>query len=285
MLDQLQPLNEYESIRRTWDETTQRWWFAVVDVVQVLSDATDPSRYWADMKRRDESGQLLALCEKFPLKSRKNNRTYQTECADQRGILRIIQSIPSPKAEPFKQWLAMTGSRRLDEIQADPLEAERERYRLAGYDEDWINARIGSITTRNQLTDEWQERGVQEGREYGILTNEIHKGTFDNLSVQGHKELNGVKKGNLRDHMTPLELAFTILGEASTIEEIREADAQGFDENKQAAQKGGQNAGVARRSFEQASGRPVISDQSYLESRKKLKDNQEPDSPDSELPF
>lgn len=117
------------------------------------------------------------------------------------------------------------------------------------------------------------------------MTNEIHKGTFDNLSVQGHKELKGVKKGNLRDHMTPLELAFTILGEASTIEEIREADVQGFDENRQVAQKGGRNAGIARRSFEQASGRPVISDQSYLESRKKLKDNQKPDSPDSELPF
>ncbi|MCA9933472.1 MAG: hypothetical protein KC415_06085, partial [Anaerolineales bacterium] len=172
--------------------------------------------------------------------------------------------------EPFKQWLAMTGSRRLDEIQADPLEAEREKYRLAGYDEAWINARIGSITVRNQLTDEWQSRGVQQGQEYGILTNEIHKGAFDNMSVKEHRELKGVKRGNLRDHMTPLELAFTILGEASTIEEVNEADAQGFEENKKAAQKGGQNAGVARRSFEQASGRPVISDQSYFESRKKL---------------
>jgi hypothetical protein len=270
MTSDIQTLNEYEGIRRIWDETTNRWWFAVVDVVQSLSGATDPSRYWADMKRRDESRQLLAICEKFPMKSPKNNRTYQTECADQRGVLRIIQSIPSPKAEPFKQWLAMTGSRRLDEIQADPLEAEREKYRLAGYDEAWINARIGSITVRNQLTDEWQSRGVQQGQEYGILTNEIHKGAFDNISVKEHRELKGVKRGNLRDHMTPLELAFTILGEASTIEEVNEADAQGFEENKKAAQKGGQNAGVARKSFEQASGRPVISDQSYLESRKKL---------------
>lgn len=238
MSGELQPLNEYEGLRRIWDESTQRWWFAVVDVVGLLSEATDPSRYWADMKRRDKSGQLLAICEKFPMKSPKNNRTYQTECANQEGILRIVQSIPSPKAEPFKQWLAKTGSRRLDEIQADPLEAERERYRLLGYDEDWINARIGSIATRNQLTDEWQQRGVQ-GREYGILTNEIHKGTFDNMSVKAHKEYKGVQKGNLRDHMTPLELAFTILGEASTIEEAKAADAQGFDENKNAAVKGG----------------------------------------------
>lgn len=281
MTSNLQPLDEYEGIRRIWDETTGRWWFAVVDVVQLLSEATDPSRYWADMKRRDESGQLLANCEKFPMKSPKNNRTYQTECADQQGMLRIIQSIPSPKAEPFKQWLAMTGSRRLDEIQADPLEAEREKYRLAGYDEDWINARIGSITTRNQLTDEWKSRGVQ-GREYGILTNEIHKGTFDDMSVKEHKDLKGVKKGNLRDHMTPLELAFTILGEASTIEEAKQADAKGFDENKKAAKKGGKNAGVARKSFEEASGRPVISSQSYLESRKKLDSGEDPDD---DLPF
>ncbi len=277
MNSEIQPLDEYEGIRRIWDEKTSRWWFVVVDVIHLLSAATDPSRYWADMKRRDDSGELLAICEKFPMKSRQNNRTYQTECADQRGILRIIQSVPSPKAEPFKQWLAMTGSRRLDEIQADPLEAEREKYRLAGYDEDWINARIGSITTRNQLTDEWQNRGVQ-GREYGILTNEIHKGTFDNLSVQEHKELKSVKKGNLRDHMTPLELAFTILGEASTIEEIQEEDAKGFEENKKAAEKGGKNAGIARKSFEEASGRPVISDQSYLANRKKLGASDNPDS-------
>lgn len=273
---ELQPLNDYENLRRIWDETTSRWWFAVVDVVALLSEATDPSRYWADMKRRDESGQLLALCEKFPMRSRKNNRTYQTECADQEGVLRIVQSIPSPKAEPFKQWLAKTGSRRLDEIQADPLEAEREKYRLLGYDEDWINARIGSITTRNQLTDEWQKRRVQ-GREYGILTNEIHKGTFDNISVKAHKALKGVEKGNLRDHMTPLELAFTILGEASTIEEAKATDAQGFEENKKAAQKGGKNAGVARKSFEEASGRPVISNKSYLETRKKLESGEYPD--------
>ena len=281
MSQEIQPLGEYEGLRRIWDESTQRWWFAVVDVVGLLSEATDPSRYWADMKRRDKSGQLLAICEKFPMKSPKNNRTYQTECANQEGILRIVQSIPSPKAEPFKQWLAKTGSRRLDEIQADPLEAERERYRLLGYDEDWINARIGSIATRNQLTDEWQQRGVQ-GREYGILTNEIHKGTFDNMSVKAHKEYKGVQKGNLRDHMTPLELAFTILGEASTIEEAKAADAQGFDENKKAAVKGGKNAGVARKSFEEASGRPVISNKSYLEMRKKLEAGEDPDD---EPPF
>ena len=276
MSSELQVLNEYDAIRRIWDETTGRYWFSIVDVVYLLSEATDPSRYWADMKRRDKSGELLANCEKFPMKSVKNNRTYQTECADQRGILRIIQSIPSAKAEPFKQWLAMTGSRRLDEIQADPLEVEREKYRLMGYDENWINARIGSITTRNQLTDEWQNRGVQ-GREYGTLTNVIHRNTFDDMSVKDHKDLKGVEKGNLRDHMTPLELAFTILGEASTIEEVNEDDAQGFEENRKAAQKGGKNASVARKSFEEASGRPVISDQSYPEQRKKLQSGEDED--------
>ena len=273
MANDIQTLNEYEGIRRIWDEPTDRWWFAIVDVVQPLSDATNPSRYWDDMKRRDKWDNSRTLRE-VPDEEPQKQPDLPNRCANQGGVLRIFQSIPSPKAEPFKQWLAMTGSRRLDEIQADPLEAERERYRLLAYDEDWINTRIGSITTRNQLTDEWQQRDVQ-GREYGILTNEIHKGTFDNMSVKAHKEYKGVQKGNLRDHMTPLELAFTILGEASTIEEAKAADAKGFEENKNAAKKGGKNAGVARKSFEEVSGRPVISDQSYFESRKKLGSGEE----------
>ena len=170
----------------------------------------------------------------------------------------------------------MTGSRRLDEIQADPLEAEREKYRLAGYDEDWINARIGSITTRNQLTDEWQNRGVQ-GREYGILTNEIHKGTFDNLSVKEHKDLKGVEKGNLRDHMTPLELASPSLAKPLPLKRPGMWMPKGLKKIRKQLKRAGKNAGIARKSFEEASRRPVISDQSYLESRKKLEPGENPD--------
>lgn len=269
----IQPLEEYDDqIRTVWDEESQTWYFAIVDVVGVLSEAANPSKYWHQLKTRDKGlKELSPNWRKFPMKSKVNKRTYQTECASQQDILRIIQSIPSPKAEFFKQWLAMTGSRRLDEIKADPLEAEREKYRLMGYDEEWIRARLGAITTRNELTDEWKKRGV-EGRQYGILTNEVHKGTFDGLSVGQHKTLKGVKKGNLRDHMNPLELAFTILGEAITTDEVRHRDAQGYEENQAAAKEGGEAAGEARRNLEKRTGRKVISDRSYLEDRKLIQD-------------
>ena len=256
------------NIRKVWDSETGQWWFAVIDVVEMLTDSDSPRHYWADMKRRDKTKELLAICQQLPMKHKKNNRTYQTDCANQEGMLRIIQSIPSSKAEPFKLWLAMTGSRRLDEINEDPMEKERERYRLAGYDEKWINARLGSISARNEITDEWDQRGVQ-GREYGILTNEIHEGAFD-MTVKGHKDLKGVEKGNLRDHMTPAELAITILGETATTEIIRDEDAQGFEENRDAARRGGQGAGAARRAYEDAMGRKVISDKSYIDERKRL---------------
>ena len=266
-MSELQNIDQFDGIRRVWDPDGQCW-YAVVDVVRVLSESKEPSKYWFDMKRRDESGQLSAICRKFPMKNL-NGRTYQTECANEEGILRIVQSIPSAKAEPLKMWLAATGRRRLDEIRNDPLELERERYRGLGYDEEWINARIGSITTRNELTDEWKTRGIQ-GREYGILTNIVHRGTFDDLTVGAHKKLKGVKKGDLRDHMTPRELAFMILAESSTTENARERNAIGFSDNRQAAEDGGRNAGAARKAFEEASGQKVISNKSYIEERKKL---------------
>lgn len=253
-------------IRRVWDEATGEWWFAVVDVIEILTDSSNPAVYWRQMKNRD--AELVTFCNGFSMKHKTNNRTYKTDCSNQVGMLRIIQSIPSRSAEPFKRWLAMTGSRRLDEIKNDPLEIEREKYRLAGYDEKWINARIGSISARNEITDEWEQRGIQD-REYGILTNEIHEGAFD-MSVRKHKKLKGVEKGNLRDHMTPAELAITILGETGTTEIIREEDSQGFQENRNAARRGGKGAGAARKAYEEAMGKKVISDKSYIEERKRL---------------
>jgi len=267
----LEILDQFDGIRRVWDENG-KCWYAVVDVIEVLADTNRARKYWNDLKRqvKNQTGlELSEICGQFPLKHKTNGRTYQVECADQEGLLRIIQSVPSPNAEPFKRWLAATGSRRLDEIRDDPLELERERYRTLGYDEEWIAARIGSITARNELTDEWRKRGVQ-GREYGALTNIIHKGTFDGLTVGDHKRLKGVQRGNLRDHMTPRELAFTILAESATKENIEERNAFGYKENRQAAEDGGRSAGAARKAFEEASGHKVISDKSYLEEQKRL---------------
>ncbi len=255
-------------IRRILDEETQEWWYAVVDVIEALIDSTKPRNYWYDLKRREQakSGvELSAICRQFKLKA-PNNRFYDTDCANTEGMLRIIQSIPSPKAEPFKRWLAEVGSERLEELDNPELAAERLRqiYQVKGYSDDWIERRLQSIVTRNELTDEWQNRGVEVGREVAILTAEIAKATFG-MTPAEHKKLKKLKRENLRDHMTGLELAFTILGEAATTEITRQENAQGFDKNQVAARKGGRIAGNARRELEAETGKPVISTTNYLE--------------------
>lgn len=259
---------EGRQIRRVLDEETGEWWYAVVDVVEALTDSTKPRNYWYDLKRREKakSGiELSDFCRQFKLKA-SNNRFYDTDCANTEGMLRIIQSIPSPKAEPFKRWLAEVGADRLDEIENPELAAERLRqiYKVKGYSDDWIERRLQSIVTRNELTDEWQSRGVEAGREVAILTAEIAKATFG-LTPTEHKKLKQLKRENLRDHMTGLELAFTILGEAATTEITRQEDAQGFHKNQTAARKGGRIAGNARRELEAETGKPVVSSTNYLE--------------------
>lgn len=244
-------------------------WFAVVDVVEVLAETTDHNRYWRQLKQANI--ELVEIIDRFPLKHKSNGRTYQTDCANQEGILRIIQSIPSPKAEPFKRWLAMTGDRRLNEIANDPIEALREQYRIEGYDDQWITVRIESITTRNELTDEWAKRGIELGWQYGALTNEIHKGAFEGMTVRQHHQLKGLGKGDqLRDHMTSYELAFSILGEARARDESIKKKPEGFAENEEIARQAGEAAGAARKAFEEQIGEPVISNKSYLEERKRL---------------
>ncbi len=261
---------KFESIdiRRVWKD--EQWYFAVVDVIAVLTETSNAGRYWSDMKRRSDGDELYAICVKFSMKNPKNNRTYQTECANREGLFRIIQSVPSSNAEPFKQWLARVGNERVEEIQNPELAVERIRgiYRLKGYDEAWIEKRLQSIGVRNELTDEWDDRGVEQGMEYAILTAEISKGTF-NLTPSQHKELKGLKRDSLRDHMTSLELVFVMLGEASTTEITRKDDAQGFDENRTTASKGGQIAGDARRALEAQIGDSVISRRNYLPKDKK----------------
>ena len=265
----LQPAQfEDYNIRRTWDEETEQWWFAVVDVIEALTESRKPRDYWYRMKRRVEEREgieLSTICRQFKMKAA-NNRLYETECANTEGMLRIIQSIPSPKAEPFKRWLAQVGHERLQEVENPELTIEhlKELYRAKGYTEDWIERRLQSIVTRNELTDEWRQRDVQEGREFAILTAEIARETFG-ISPAEHKQVKKLKRENLRDHMTGLELAFTILGEAATTEITRQDDAHGFAENQISAHKGGRIAGNARQELEKETGKPVVSSVNYLE--------------------
>jgi hypothetical protein len=271
------------TIRRVWDEESQQWYFAIVDIIQTLTETPEPSKYWYKMRKREKELELSPDWRKFSMKSLNNNRSYQTDCATVQGIFRIIQSIPSPKAEPFKQWLAKVGYERLQEIDEPALAAQRARelYRAKGYSDEWIDSRLQSIDIRNELTNEWSQRDVKEGLEYAILTAEISQGTFG-VKPGEHKELKGLKRQSLRDHMSRAELVFTMLGELSTTEIAREDDAQGFKENKMSARKGGQIAGDARRALESQTGKPVLSDANYLnlsETDLELEDGKSIDEP------
>lgn len=256
-----------KGIRRTWHN--EEWWFAIVDVVAVLTDSVQPEGYVKDMRRRDKElakgwGQIAT-----PLRVETEGGVQRVNCANTEGLFRIVQSIPSPRAEPFKRWLAQVGYERVKEIENPELASARARelYQAKGYPQAWIEKRLRSIAVRGELTDEWKSRGVAEGREYAILTAEIAKATFG-VTPGAHsrlKGLNKVKTGNkLRDHMTDLELIFTMLGEASTTEIARRKDALGFGENRDAAKQGGSVAGNARKELEAKSGKPVVSRANYL---------------------
>jgi DNA-damage-inducible protein D len=247
-----------QNIRRVW--YNEEWFFSIVDVVEVLTNSPIPRTYWSKIKAK-----ILTESELNPnwvqLKMLSaDGKNYKTDATNTEGMFRIIQSIPSPKAEPFKQWLAKVGYERVQEIENPELAAERARqyYRDLGYDEKWIEVRIQSIAVRGKLTDEWKGRGVQEGLEYSILTAEISRATFG-LTPSEYKEVKGLNRENLRDHQTPLELIFTMLGEESTRQEAINQDAQGFIENKEAAQKGGRAAGKALTAYEEESGQKVVS--------------------------
>lgn len=272
-----------DKIRKIWHN--EEWFFSVVDVVEVLTDSPMPKRYWTDLKRRSEkeSGQGYAFC--VPLKlTASDGRQRLTDCANTEGVLRIIISIPSPKAEPFKLWLAGLGKREFDEIENPELLTERQRaiYKAKGYSDEWIKERLQNIDTRKRLTAEWKNRGVKEGQEYSILTAVISKGTFG-VNPSEHAKLKGLEKQNLRDHMTPLELIFTSLGEELTREKAVEENAQGFDENKSAATKGGTMAGKALKTIEKDRGKKVLSATNFLP--KKNEDTGElPESPKETKP-
>lgn len=241
------------------------WWFVVVDVVAALTDAADPTDYLNKVRRRDPElakgyGQFV-----HPLLIPTAGGPQKLNCANTEGLFRLIQSIPSPKAEPFKRWLAKVGYERVQEIEDPELATKRTRalYQAKGYSADWIEKRMRSIAIRDELTDEWKKRGVKEQREYAILTAEISKATFG-LTPTEYAEFKRLKRENLRDHMTDLELIFSMLGEAATTEIARNRDAQGFPQNKQAAHSGGKVAGNARRELEKKSGRKVVTSENYL---------------------
>ncbi len=260
-----------KTMRRTWHN--EEWWFSVVDVCAVLTGSADAGAYWRKLKQRliAEGGEPVTLCHGLKLEA-PDGKKRVTDCANTAGIFRIIQSIPSPKAEPFKRWLAQVGYERVQEIENPELAQQRmkELYKEKGYPDDWIEKRVRGIAVRDELTGEWQKRGIADQKDFAILTAEISKAAFG-LTPTEYKNLKGLKRENLRDHMTDLELIFTMLGEAATTEIARNKDAQGFPKNKQAAREGGSVAGGARRQLEEKSGRKVVTRNNYLSDKPKPK--------------
>jgi len=266
---------ESKEIRRIW--YNDEWWFSVADIVETLTESKDVRQYIKRMRQRDEALNLYwgTNCTLLPMTA-KDGKKRRITAANTEAIFRIIQSIPSKKAEPFKQWLAKVGYERIQEIENPELAAERARqyYRELGYTEDWIAKRMQSIEVRGKLTDEWKNRGVKEGREYAILTAEISKATFG-VKPSEHKNIKDLKRENLRDHMTDLELIFTMLGEASTKNEAEKQNAKGFFENKKAAKEGGAAAGDALQAYEKRTGEKVVSEKNFklqIEESKRKKE-------------
>ncbi len=246
------------------------WWFVVEDVVLALIDSADTKQYIRRMRERDPELEKGWVQFVRTLDVTTEGGLQKMNCANTEGIFRIIQSIPSPKAEPFKRWLAKVGYERVQEIEDPELATKRTRalYKAKGYPDDWIEKRMRGIAVREQLTGEWQQRGVKEGKEYAILTAEISKATFG-ITPAEYKKKKGLKRENLRDHMNDLELIFTMLGEAATTEITQKKDAQGFPENRETARKGGKIAGDARKKLEIESGKPVVSKKNYLDLQEK----------------
>ncbi len=254
-------LFENKKIRTAWDAEREEWYFSIVDVVEVLTGTDNPRRYWSDLKRKLKAEGAVELYEKIvQLKlTAPDGKKRLTDVADTEQLLRIIQSIPSPKAEPFKMWLAAVGRERIEET-IDPeqtIDRALETYLKKGYSEEWVHQRLLSIRIRNELTEEWRKHGVQKGVEYAILTDEISR-AWSGMSTKQYKQLKGLKKENLRDNMSDLELVLNMLAEASTTDIARQEQPQGLDANRQVAQRGGRVAGIARQALEAETGKPVV---------------------------
>ena len=266
---------EGSQIRSVWDNEREEWYFSVVDVIGSLTESNNPRDYWYRVKKRmseEERSELSTFCRQLKLKST-DGKLYKTDVADMQGIFRIIQSVPSPKAEPFKMWLAEVGKERIDEIIDPELTIDRalESYARKGYSREWINQRLQAIQVRKELTDTWQDHGVKAGNEYAILTNEISK-AWSGMTTREYKDFKGLKKENLRDNMSTTELILNMLAETATKDIAEATNPQGLEENKKAAQDGGSIAGDARKSIEARTGKPVITSKNALDLGRLISD-------------
>ena len=266
---------EGSQIRSVWDNEREEWYFSVVDVIGSLTESNNPRDYWYRVKKRmseEERSELSTFCRQLKLKST-DGKSYKTDVADMQGIFRIIQSVPSPKAEPFKMWLAEVGKERIDEIIDPELTIDRalESYARKGYSREWINQRLQAIQVRKELTDTWQDHGVKAGNEYAILTNEISK-AWSGMTTREYKDFKGLKNENLRDNMSTTELILNMLAETATKDIAEATNPQGLDENKQVAQDGGSIAGDARKSIEARTGKPVITSKNAIDLGRLISD-------------
>ena len=266
---------EGSQIRSVWDNEREEWYFSVVDVIGSLTESNNPRDYWYRVKKRmsdEERSELSTICRQFKLKA-SDGKMRLTDVADMQGIFRIIQSVPSPKAEPFKMWLAEVGKERIDEIIDPELTIDRalESYARKGYSREWINQRLQAIQVRKELTDTWQDHGVKGGNEYAILTNEISK-AWSGMTTREYKDFKGLKKENLRDNMSTTELILNMLAETATKDIAEATNPQGLDENKQVAQDGGSIAGDARKSIEARTGKPVITSKNAIDLGRLISD-------------
>ena len=266
---------EGSQIRSVWDNEREEWYFSIIDVIASLTESSNPRDYWYRVKKRmsdEERSELSTFCRQLKLKST-DGKSYKTDVADMQGIFRIIQSVPSPKAEPFKMWLAEVGKERIDEIIDPELTIDRalEGYARKGYSREWINQRLQAIQVRKELTDTWQDHGVKTGNEYAILTNEISK-AWSGMTTREYKDFKGLKKENLRDNMSTTELILNMLAETATKDIAEATNPQGLDENKQVAQDGGSIAGDARKSIEARTGKPVITSKNAIDLGRLISD-------------
>ena len=265
---------EDKKIRTAWDEEQEEWYFAIVDVIAVLTDSPNPQTYWRVMKKRlkDEGNEAVTNCNALKMTAA-DGKQRLTDVANTEQLLRIIQAVPSPRAEPFKMWLARVGQERIEET-IDPEQAidrALETYLKKGYSEEWVHQRLLAIRIRNELTDEWQKRGVEKGKEYAILTDEISR-AWSGMTTRQYKKLKGLKKENLRDNMSDLELVLTMLAEASATDISKVSNPQGFSENQDVARRGGKVAGIARRALEVETGKPVVTSQNAKDFQQLITD-------------